>query len=83
MSAGGAAPRSAVLASTCLLLVASSLGCRDISRFSSAGDHYEGSVVKGDFVRAEARRLRALYPKVEVAPLLYRIEDDTVALLRE
>ena len=52
MSAGGAAPRSAVLASTCLLLVASSLGCRDISRFSSAGDHYEGSVVKGEFVRA-------------------------------
>lgn len=38
---------------------------------------------EGDFVRAEARRLRALYPKVDVAPLLYRIEDDTVALLRE
>ena len=38
---------------------------------------------EGDFIRAEARRLRALYPKVEVAPLLYRIEDNSVALLRE
>ena len=39
--------------------------------------------VEADFIRAEARRLRALYPKVEVAPLLYRIEDDSVVLLRE
>ena len=38
---------------------------------------------EGDFIRAETRRLRALYPKVEVAPLLYRIEDNSVALLRE
>ena len=38
---------------------------------------------EGDFILAEARRLRALYPKVEVAPLLYRIEDDSIALLRE
>jgi hypothetical protein len=29
------------------------LGCRDVSRFSSkAGDHFEGDVVKGSFVRA-------------------------------
>jgi hypothetical protein len=29
------------------------MGCRDVSRFSSkAGDHYEGDVVKGSFVRA-------------------------------
>lgn len=34
-----------------------------------------------DFVRAEARRLRALYPKVDVAPLLYRIEDDSIVML--
>jgi hypothetical protein len=27
-------------------------GCRDVSRFSSRGDHYEGDVVKGSFVRA-------------------------------
>ncbi|MFI5345651.1 MAG: carbonic anhydrase [Elusimicrobiota bacterium] len=38
---------------------------------------------EGDFIRAETLRLRALYPKVEVAPLLYRIEDNTIALLRE
>lgn len=38
---------------------------------------------EGDFIRAEARRLRALYPKVEVAPLLYRVEDDSVAVLSE
>lgn len=38
---------------------------------------------EGDFIRAETRRLRALYPKVEVAPLLYRVEDNSVALLRE
>lgn len=38
---------------------------------------------EGDFIRAEARRLRALYPKVAVAPLLYRVEDNSIALLRE
>ena len=38
---------------------------------------------EGDFIRAEARRLRELYPKVLVAPLLYRVEDNSVALLRE
>ena len=38
---------------------------------------------EGDFIRAEARRVRALYPKVEVAPLLYRIEDNSLAVLRE
>lgn len=27
-------------------------GCRDISRFSSHGDRFEGAVVKGSFVRA-------------------------------
>ena len=38
---------------------------------------------EGDFIRAEARRLRELYPKVAVAPLLYRIDDNRIALLRE
>ncbi len=38
---------------------------------------------EGDFIRAETRRLRELYPKVAVAPLLYRVEDNSVALLRE
>jgi hypothetical protein len=27
-------------------------GCRDVSRFSSHNDHFQGSVVKGSFVRA-------------------------------
>lgn len=38
---------------------------------------------EGDFIRGEARRLRALYPKVEVAPLLYRVEDNSLGVLRE
>lgn len=36
-----------------------------------------------DFVSGEARRLRALYPGVRVAPLLYRVEDDRLAQIRE
>jgi hypothetical protein len=35
-----------------LALLASSLGCQDISRFSSSNDHYEGAVVQSSFVRA-------------------------------
>ncbi len=35
------------------------------------------------FILSEARRLRLLYPKVAVAPLLYRVEDNSVSLLRE
>jgi hypothetical protein len=27
-------------------------GCHDVSRFSNDGDHYEGNIVGGDFVRA-------------------------------
>lgn len=46
-----------------------------------APEHEIGA--EADFIRAEARRLRALYPRIEVAPLLYRIEDDTIAALRE
>ncbi len=38
---------------------------------------------EGVFIRKEANRLRALYPKVDVAPMIYRIEDNSVALLRE
>ncbi|MBI3565200.1 MAG: carbonic anhydrase [Elusimicrobia bacterium] len=36
-----------------------------------------------DFVVSEARRLRALYPKVAVAPMIYRVEDDTICAVRE
>jgi hypothetical protein len=35
------------------LLAATSTGCKSVSRFSSRhGDHFEGDIVKGDFVRA-------------------------------
>ena len=36
-----------------------------------------------DFVMSEAKRLRLRYPKVQVAPLLYRVEDNRLYLLRE
>ena len=48
---------------------------------SLAPEHEIGP--EGDFIRSEAKRLRALYPKVIVAPLLYRIEDGSIALLKE
>ncbi|HVG23943.1 MAG TPA: carbonic anhydrase [Thermoanaerobaculia bacterium] len=36
-----------------------------------------------DFVLAEAKRLRARYPKVLVAPLLYNVDDNRLYCLRE
>jgi len=36
-----------------------------------------------EFIVAEAKRLRTLYPKVLVAPLLYLVEDNSIALLSE
>jgi len=36
-----------------------------------------------DFVLREARRLRLRYPKIKVAPLFYRIEDNLLYLIRE
>jgi hypothetical protein len=33
-------------------LALGALSCHDISRFSNSGDHYEGAVVAGDFLRA-------------------------------
>lgn len=35
------------------------------------------------FVMREAERLRALYPRVDVAPLLYRVEDDLLYQLKD
>jgi carbonic anhydrase len=35
-----------------------------------------------EFVMEEAERLRWLYPRIEVAPLLYRVEDDLLYQLR-
>lgn len=46
-----------------------------------APSHEIGAEV--EFIVAEAKRLRSLYPKVLVAPLLYRIEDNSVVLLNE
>jgi carbonic anhydrase len=36
-----------------------------------------------DFVMQEAERLRRLYPKIRVVPLLYRVEDDLLYQLRD
>lgn len=36
-----------------------------------------------DFVASEAKRLRALYPKVTVAPMLYRVEENRIDLVGE
>lgn len=36
-----------------------------------------------DFVIAESNRLRLRYPKIMVAPLLYRVEDNRLYLVRE
>jgi hypothetical protein len=39
-------------AGTMVLLMVVGVGCRDLSGFTTAGDHFEGMVVAGDFVRA-------------------------------
>jgi carbonic anhydrase len=36
-----------------------------------------------DFVASEAKRLRALYPKVTVAPMLYRVEVNRIDVVGE
>ena len=36
-----------------------------------------------DFVLSEVRRLRGEYPKITIAPLLYRIEDNRLSFIRE
>jgi carbonic anhydrase len=36
-----------------------------------------------EFVLSEVRRLRADYPKITIAPMLYRIEDHHLYLIRE
>jgi len=51
--------------------------------------HFEESAPKFgirdevDFVLREAERLRAIYPRIAIAPLLYRVEDDLLYQLRE
>lgn len=36
-----------------------------------------------DFVLSEAKRLRLLYPKITVAPMLYKVEDNRLYLINE
>jgi carbonic anhydrase len=36
-----------------------------------------------DFVLSEAKRLRQRYPKIQVAPLLYKVEDNLLYQVRE
>jgi carbonic anhydrase len=36
-----------------------------------------------DFVLSEVKRLRLRYPKIVVAPLLYRVEDNRLYLIQE
>jgi hypothetical protein len=35
-----------------LAALAGTVGCSDVTRFSNSGDHYQGSVIAGDFVRS-------------------------------
>jgi carbonic anhydrase len=54
-----------------------------------AEKHFEDSAPKFgmrdevDFVLKEAARLRAIYPRIAIVPLLYRVEDDLLYQLRE
>jgi carbonic anhydrase len=54
-----------------------------------AAKHFEDSAPKFgirdevDFVLKEAERLRAIYPRIHIVPLLYRVEDDLLYQLTE
>jgi len=54
-----------------------------------AGEHFDASVALYElddavaFALAEAHRLRAMYPAVLVAPLLYRVEDDRLLQIED
>lgn len=36
-----------------------------------------------DFILSEVKRLRLRYPKIKIAPMLYKVEDNRLYLLRE
>jgi carbonic anhydrase len=36
-----------------------------------------------DFVLSETQRLRTRYPKIQVAPLLYKVEDNLLYQVKE
>jgi carbonic anhydrase len=49
-------------------------------------DHYAPLSEIGneiDFVLSEAKRLRVEYPSITVAPMIYRVEDNRIYLVRE
>lgn len=49
-----------------------------LAHFDRCAPHYElGDPL--EFLRGESERIRRLYPRVLVAPLLYRVEDDRLA----
>jgi carbonic anhydrase len=56
---------------------------------SRAVQHFESSAPKFgirdevDFVLKEAARLRAIYPRIKIVPLLYRVEDDLLYQLTD
>ena len=56
---------------------------------SRAVKHFEESAPKFgmrdevDFVLTEAARLRAIYPRIKIVPLLYRVEDDLLYQLKD
>ena len=56
---------------------------------SRAVKHFEDSAPKFgmrdevDFVVKEAARLRAIYPRIKIVPLLYRVEDDLLYQLKD
>ncbi|MCK9574000.1 MAG: carbonic anhydrase [Candidatus Omnitrophica bacterium] len=58
-------------------------------RKKDAVDHFENYAMmfeignEVDFILSETKRLRVRYPKVSVAPMLYRIEDNRLYLLNE
>jgi carbonic anhydrase len=36
-----------------------------------------------DFVLSESKRLKSRYPKIEIAPLMYRVEDNLLYMIQE
>ena len=56
---------------------------------ADARDHFETNVAaheigsEADFILSEVKRLRRRYPKVAVAPMLYKTEDNRLYLLKD
>jgi carbonic anhydrase len=38
---------------------------------------------ENDFLLSEAKRLRPLYPKIKIAPMIYKVEDNKLYLIKE